>query len=82
MISSVWKADGCMGERYEKGRERGNNVLKGLYLCSHSLVQETTAEPDSLLETVHTKMKKKCFWRIKKGKIYANNYSKNYVSEM
>lgn len=60
MISSVWKADGCTGERYRKGRERGDNVLRAPYLFIHSLVQETASEPDSLLGTVYTKTKKKC----------------------
>lgn len=49
-------------------RERGigkeeseeTKFLRGLYLFIPSLVQETASEPDSLLGTVYTKMKKKC----------------------
>lgn len=49
-----------MGERYRKGREQGNNALRGLLFFSHSLVQETASEPDSLLETVHTDEEEMC----------------------
>lgn len=78
----LWKADGCTGERYRKGRERGDNVLRAPYLFIHSLVQETASEPDSLLGTVYTKTKKKCALRSKKGQIHAHNYSTDCVSEM